>query len=670
MQLSEDSVDVFLLTAKCFIMFDGLNEIAGSQRDHIIPDIADFLDTYPHHKYVITSRPQDELWQTIPQGAIETRLAIRPIEPEDAIKYLCIHLGEWLGRFSYGELSGRIRELLQLPLVLWMFKEEVLRTKKELDANSILINEANLRATRLTPQNKGEMYQNFAEFVLEREKQKGSLAAKTRPTVKQSILSELALSMQRQHTLVFVRQDVVASFATSLKRLQNETSPSLLLDEIQLNGLLVGEDELKFMHQTFQEFFAATALSHSHFANIEKEYAADPWWTETIVFLAGVCDPERFDKLVTAIIDTNPLLAVRCILEGIPSTQGRKTVQKKLESMLSSENWLDRQKAAEFLGMIGDSSVVPMLSRLIDDPASNVRWQVASSLREISGPKAEAALIKALKDTGWAIRARAAEALGRMKAVAAIPYLRPLFVSDMPRERSDATYALVLMKASPETEGVADLLRDEDTRVSGAASLAIEIGNSTNPIEILISRIHSEDSFIREKAAYLLTRFNSVESIPSIRKLLQDPNGDVVIIAIQSLAELNAIEYLNDVLSLFNHPVPFVRTIAAFSCQLFGSKSAVPALIPLLKDPDSEVRMATVRTLGVLGVPSVVPHVIPLLQDSRSDVRLHAAMTLGALGNIDVIPHLESAEEDSSFEVRDSAEASIIAIKKRQAFRV
>ena len=386
------------------------------------------------------------------------------------------------------------------------------------------------------------------------------------------------------------------------------------------------------------------------------------------MFLAGIINLDKFSKLVQTVADSNPLLAVRCVLEGrILSTEGRKIVQRKLLSMSKSENWLDRLKAAEFLGLLGDESVVPMLSHLLDDPASDVRWQAASALRNISGPDTEAALIKALQDPEWATRARAAEALGRMKANSAIPHLRPLFVSDMPRERSDATYALVLMKINAQTEGISDLMLDDDPRVSTAAALAIDVSNSSDPINTISSHIQSENPYIREKAAYLLTRLHSVGSIPLISNLLKDPDSNVTVIAIQSLAELNAVEYIHDIVSFFNHQVPFVRAIAAFSCQLFGSKFVVPSLLTLVHDPDSEVRFATVRTLGALGVSNenVINEIIPLLKDPAPKVRLHATITLGVLGTADVIQHLEFAKLDSSFEVRDAADASITAIQIR-----
>lgn len=675
LQLEEDTFKLnnFLQKLPCLILFDGLNEVNNTQRSTVISNIAQFLNTYPNHKYVITSRPQDELWRMLSPDDFEINLVIQPIDYEDTIRYLSLHLGDKIGRMAYGEVSGKFKDLLRLPLILWMFKEEVYQAQIKLENQGISINEVTFKASRITPQNRGDLYQQFMLKFLYREKQKIGGHIPTREWVKNHVLSNLALSMQKQKTLYFTNQDVIHSLIESLNNIHDNTSPILLLDELQKSGILIGESGLGFAHQTFQEFFAASALARLSTEAIE-DYAADIWWTETIIFLSGITGLEnlnKFNDFLQTIADVDPLLAVRCIMEGRSSIIGNNIVQQKLEPMLKSPNWIERKKASEALGIIGDSSVVPQLSALLDDPSEEVRHQTATSLINVSGFEAEVALIKALKDVGWATRARAAEALGQMKSILAIPHLRPLLISDMPRERSDATYSLVLMKVNVETPGIPELLSDTDNRVSTSVALAIEVCNSPSPIDVLSFRAKDDSPYIREKTVYLLTRFNSVDSIPLIRSLLEDLNSDVVIIAMQSLAELNAVEYLTDIFNIFTHSVPFVREIAAHCCQIFGSRSAVISLLPLLQDPDYGVRFATVRTLGTLGVSSIVGEILPLLQDPSEKVKVQAIIAIGLLGDVsmDIIHHLETALDDTSFEVRDAATASIASIKKCQRFK-
>ncbi len=674
-QLEEDTFKInnFLQKLPCLILFDGLNEVNNTQRSTVISNIAQFLNTYPNHKYVITSRPPDELWRMLSPEDIEINLVIQPIDYEDTVRYLSLHLGEKIGRMAYTEVSAKFKDLLRLPLILWMFKEDVSQTKLNLESEGGVIDEVSLGASKLTPKNRGELYKRFMERFFIRETSKIEGQTTTIKWVKYHVLSNLALAMHKQKTLCLSYQEVFLIFNDSIKNIQGNISAVLLLDAIQKSGILIGESGLGFAHQTFQEFFAATALAQLSSETIEN-YVNDIWWNETIIFLSGIVGLESLDKfneLVSMTANVDPFLAMRCILEGRASVEGRNIVQQRLEPMLKSENWIERKKAVEGLGIVGDHSVVPKLAALLDDPNADVRDQAAVCLKDFAVPEAEAALIKALKDVSWTTRAKAAEALGRMKVVAAIPCLRSLLTSDMPRERGDATYSLILMKINAATPGIAELLQDQDKQVTTSVRFAIEISNSPNPIDVLSDNIKNKNPYIREKAAHILTRLRSINSIHLLRDLLEDSHSDVVIIAVQSIAKLDGIEYLPDVLKLLSHPVPFVREIAAFSCQIFGSKTAIPSLLPLLGDENAGVRFSAVRALGSLGDAGIINNIIPLLKDSSEVVRLHTVIALGSLCDLsmDIIDYLEPALTDTNSEIKEAAATAILLIKKRQRFK-
>jgi|GEM_PF-3765865 len=668
---SSNTIDQFLQKEKLLLLFDGLNEIGKKWRDSIISQLLQFMNLYPTHRYIISSRPQDDLWRMIPAREIVPNLVIQPIDYEDAIQYLTLHLGEKVGRLAYGEVVNRVRSLLRLPLVLWMFKEEILRTKISLENKNIEITKSRIREFKIVPQNRGEMYKRFMNRFLISERTKIFTNQTTRESIKEIVLSNLALEMQVQKTLSFPLQEAIQNISSSLSIFQGEILPLSILNEIQQSGLLVGDDYLSFSHQTFQEFFSAIALCKSSSIKTINQYINDSWWSETFIFLSGILgvdNLEKFNMILRLIADVDPFLAAKCFLEGKSSTEGRSILQKRLSPMLESQNWFDRKNAAEILGLIGDSSIVSPLSKLLDDSSGDVRWQAATSLINIPGKEAESALIKALQDPGWATRARAAEALGHMKATRAIPYLRPLLISTMPRERGDAVWALFLMEINRELSEVVDLLQDKDDRISSSVDLILQASATSNPISTFSRAVESEKYYIRSSAVYMLTRLISVHSIPLIRKCLEDSHPDVTIIAMQSLAELNAVEYIHDVLQVLDHPVGFARAIAAHCCSLFGSNTAIPFLLPLLRDSDDEVRFVTVRTLGNLSAEYVVPDIIPLLKDSSEKVRIQAVIALGALGDTssDVIEYLEPILNDKSSEVREATIKSIELIKKRQ----
>jgi HEAT repeat protein/transcriptional regulator with XRE-family HTH domain len=658
--LGEEHVDLLLRRFACLIMLDGLNEVPGSRRDVVVSDIAQTITTYPQHRYIVTSRPEDALWATIPAGILDASIQLQPVSPGDALSYLCHHLGEQLGRFAFGELPSRSRELLASPLLLSIFKDQVASARRSMDDARILINEANLRVTRLIPRNRGDMYRLFADSLLARELQKGSTAAAHMPELKRRVLGTIALGMQRQRVLVWPRTRVLDAARHAIRQEGYDDAPAVVLQALQLNGLLAGENDIRFTHQSFQDFFAATTLARQGLT-IAVDHSRDPWWTETIVFLAGILRGERLTRLLAGLADANVGLAVRCALEGNPpSDEARGRLRARLATMLGSSNWVHRKKAVELLGLMEDDSVVPLLSRMLHDESREVRWQVASSLRNFSSQEAAAALLDELRDPEeWAARARAAEALGRMGVRAAIPRLRPLLTSDMPRERADATYALVLMEATAEDPRVRALIEDSDAGVRDAAQLAIEVVMASDKIAYLRRQLTNPDPGIREKAAYLLTRLQAIEAIHDIASLMEDESRDVLIIAMQSLAELYAVEYFPAVIQQVHHPASFVRVIAAFCSGLFGFADAVPYLKAVLGDPDSEVRFAAVRALGELKAVDAIPSIVLLLTDPSARVRAQAAVALGVIGSPEAASALSAASQDPDVAVAAAAAAAI-----------
>jgi HEAT repeat protein/nucleoside phosphorylase len=665
--LRTEDLETVLDQGSLLLMFDGLNEVPGSRRDVIVADIVSLMDTFPQHQYVITCRTEDPLWETVPGSALDAAFVLEPVSMHSAVTYLCHHVGDWLGRFAFGEVPPKLRELLTSPLLLWMFKEQVASARMELRKARILISEANLRTTQLTPRNRAQMYHSFVHFMLSRENQKGTVAAATEPPFKHRLLAGLALDMQVEHVLTRPRKSVAHWIRELLEEEGREGTPASLLREFRLNGMLLGDDTLRFVHQSFQEFFAAVPLTDQP-SNV-IQHADDPWWAETIVFLAGLLTAERLAPFVQELADIDVGLAFRCATASDTAViEARRVVRDRLRLLLDDSNWVYRRQAIELLGLLEDESVVPDLANMLEDPNEEVRWQAASSLRAFSAQAIVPSLLRALRDPAWAVRARAAEALGHMRALDALPSLRPLFISSMPRERADATYALILMEVERGSTMLLPLLDDPDERVSDSARLAIEVLESEDKTAMLRQQLRSPHPNRREKAAYLVSRLELVEGIEDLARLLEDDLDDVVIVAMQSLAELHAVEYFPSILERLRHQTPFVRTIAAVCCQLFGFTSAAPALIPLLRDPDGEVRYATVRTLGTLGAADAVPQILPLLRDPWEKVRMQAAFALGALGDDQALSHLEAVRNDVSLDVRTAAAAATSQITRRQTF--
>ncbi|MDT3443597.1 HEAT repeat domain-containing protein [Pseudofrankia sp. BMG5.37] len=660
---SLDQTSLLLEHGNMLLMFDGLNEVPYSTRDGLPAQLSLLFQTYPQHRCLATCRPEDPIWLALPSAVVGTSVQIDVLTAVDIVEFLASRIGPRSARLAFGDLPGEFWDILSSPLLLWMFSEKLGNRNVGTPDAEIRINEAHFRAARLGKETRTKVYTEFIEGILDREGRKGVHATRFTSVLKRSILDDLAFQMQREHVVSQASTTLIGIVRNAMDRNGFMDPPAQILQELRLNGFLLGEEKIRFAHQSFQDYFAARVL-----ARMEdfEDVVYDPWWTESLVFCGGLVDDLVLAGLTGTMARHDPTLAFRCSVEaGQGARATRQALFDNLIMFLGDESWVRRREAVEILGLIGGDNIAEILWRSLDDESQEVRWQAASSLRNFSSKDAAPALRRALMDQHWATRARAAEALGRMHAQDAARDFAPLLVSRYPRERCDATYSLVLLRPDSDDPGLLSLLNAKDELVATAAQLAIDVVSSAEPTTLLQRLLHHEKACIREKSAYLLCRLECAEAIPAIASLLDDPNSDVVIIAMQALAELYAVEYLPNVLEKLADGTPFVRAIASFCCQLFGSRTVVPRLLPLLSDPDSEVRFATARTLGGLGAAESADYLLPLLQDSSERARAEAAIALGVFGSERHLEALSLLVKDPSADARGAGIAAIAEIQRR-----
>lgn len=84
----------------------------------------------------------------------------------------------------------------------------------------------------------------------------------------------------------------------------------------------------------------------------------------------------------------------------------------------------------QLLGSFGDSSVVPVLTDLLDTDHYLLKKMTVEALGQIQGPEVYPVLVELLKDANWQIRLLAAEAIGRNRFYQACPALREAFCQE------------------------------------------------------------------------------------------------------------------------------------------------------------------------------------------------------------------------------------------------
>ncbi|MFP4057659.1 MAG: HEAT repeat domain-containing protein [Candidatus Brocadiia bacterium] len=221
--------------------------------------------------------------------------------------------------------------------------------------------------------------------------------------------------------------------------------------------------------------------------------------------LGEIKDPRAVDALIERLGDSMPHVSevAEWALDQIRDPRAYDAVLAKL----SSESPEARRAAARILGKLRDRRAVPHLIDALDDVAE-VQIEALHALEKFSGIRAEEygpdpdkwrrwwkldqarrtvrkleeegdveALLEALRDENWALRASAAQALGRLNDPRAVEPLVALLTVKWDRDsavRLEAVWALGLLRDPRAVEPLIATLKDDvDPRVREEADDAL-----------------------------------------------------------------------------------------------------------------------------------------------------------------------------------------------------
>ncbi len=553
--------------SRCFFLFDGLNEVPPSYRDHLVDELSRWISSYPRHPVILTSRPQDELWRRL-RGEVTRAVVVQAIGDEQARAYLVAHLHE-RGTDLYRQLDDRLRTLARTPLVLWLIKEAG-------------------AAGESVPGNRGELYARFVSRMLRRDTDR-RMDAEIPERVKRRALADLAYHLGREQRLSCSRDEAVELVT---RRLGDDLADPVV-GACARHGLLAGDDPVWFApHQTVQEHFAALALrevaerewSLGRWERIKRAgrrllagrdeglagLAADDWWMETFVQLAGLVDDA--DRLAQEVVRGNPWLAWWCVEEGRGVTdETRAAVANRSVRLLESDQVENRRRAVAALAQMRSERVVQPLFRAAADEDEEIAGLTVQTLVEM-GEAARAPVIAALKGRDqllWKAALRYLRVQPNDVLWAEIPERMWNTLLDLD-DRRRAVVTLAQMRSERVVQLLLRAAADEDEEVAGlAVQTLVELGEAARaPIVVALQgkdqllwraalrylRVQPNDVLwaeIPERmwntlldlgdrlwAVTVLAQIRSERVVQPLFRAAADENGEVARLAVQALAEL------------------------------------------------------------------------------------------------------------------------------------
>jgi HEAT repeat protein len=297
-------------------------------------------------------------------------------------------------------------------------------------------------------------------------------------------------------------------------------------------------------------------------------------------------------------------------------------------------------EAIERITSAGENEVQALLAAFGDPGLSKHRSALARALSNLGAP-AVPGLMKALQHPVPAVRAEAAEALGRIGAKArdAVPALIECV------EGLDGGVCASALTAigdiGPEAKEAVPALEaalHSGTDTGEAARALAQLGEAG--IVVLGEALEHEDPTVRSQATNVLEWFGSrgcddspVAALPAVKRALKDKDPHVRARLLRLAMQLSdAPTALSLVTQGLKDPDPSVRVAAVSTLgdPAIDDKTATSLLLQALGDPEQAVRAEAVSTLGSIEpLPDeAVPAVIKTLEDSSEMVRYHAAQTL------------------------------------------
>ncbi|OYQ64410.1 hypothetical protein B9G53_11950 [Pseudanabaena sp. SR411] len=671
LDIDEAGIKQLLRQGRLLLLVDGVNELP-SDRGRVM--VNQFRELYQKTcPMIFTTR---ELSAGGDLG-IAKRLEMQPLTEPQMQQFVMAYLPTQ-GEKLLQQLSGRLREFGQTPLLLWMLCSLFQQSEQ-------------------IPPNLGMVFRAFTVGYGGRIKQDVTLSKDSRAWWGRLLqylafkmtcgenLTELQVAISRREA-----EQILVEFLRGKVKYADDCAVRWLEDLLKHHLIQISNDRIEFRHQLIQEYYAAEwlleLLPSLSDARLQHDYLNYLKWTEPLALMLELVESEeQAVRVVRLALEVDLRLGARlagAVKYGFQEkTVGlliREIEERKIPQLYANEllgetqsdfvveiliaalkdaDYYVRRTAAEVLGNIGSNKVVELLVAALKD--TDVKRIAGEILGNIGSDKAVEPLITALKGVDKYLQRMAAESLGNIGSDKAVEPLITALTNRDGDVRRIAGKALIKIGSDKAVELLIAALKnaDEDVRMTAVAVLG-NIG-SDKAVEPLITALKGADKYLQRMAAESLGNIGSdkvVEALITILKIDVDVDVDVKRIAGEILGNIGSdkvVEVLITILKDANVDVDvkMIATVALINIDL----------------KDADVQKTAVESLGNIGSNKPVEPLIAALQNADVGVRKTAAESLGNIGSNQPVEPLIAALKDADAGVRKTVADALIKIGSNKA---
>ncbi len=635
LDIDEAGIKQLLRQGRLLLLVDGVNELP-SDRGRVM--VNQFRELYQKTcPMIFTTR---ELSAGGDLG-ITKRLEMQPLTEPQMQQFVMAYLptqGERLLR----QLSGRLREFGQTPLLLWMLCSLFQQSEQ-------------------IPPNLGMVFRAFTVGYGDRIKQNVTLSKDSRAWWGR-LLQYLAFKMTCGESLtelqVAISRRKAEQFLVEFLRGKVEFADDLavrwLEDLLKHHLIQISNDRIEFRHQLIQEYYAAEWLlgllpspSLSD-ARLRQGYLNYLKWTEPLALMLELVESEeQAVRVVRLALEVDLRLGAR-LAGAVKYGFQEKTVGLLLREI--EEQKIPKLYAIELFGETGSNVSITTLTQSLKDEDSDVRENAAKALGQIASDKAVEELIQALNDTSSCVSGNAAEALGRIGSDKAVePLIQSLKDTNLTVGRN-AAEALGRIGSDKAVEPLIKALKDTpytDSEVRRNVKKALGKISSDKSVKSLIQALKDKDFYVRWDATEALGQIDCDKAVEPLIQALQDTDSEVRENVAKALGQIGSGKAVESLIQALQDTDPNVRKNATEALGRIGSDKAVEPLIQALQDTDSNVRKNATEALGQIGSDKAVEPLIQALQNTSFTVGRNAAKALGRIGSDKAVEPLIQALQNT-----------------------
>lgn len=431
------------------------------------------------------------------------------------------------------------------------------------------------------------------------------------------------------------------------------------------------------------------------------EQGPDELAVVAIQALGSIKSAEATPTLIAALVDQDMALrevassslsligagAVPALLKKLKETSGdtqtavRDTLRRMgpeaindLALQLGDRRNLERAKAAQALGEIGNAQAIEALVKALNSNDLHALPSVMNALAAIGEPSVDP-LVAALESESTLLVRSAIDALARIASPRSAGALRRVAATRNPVLRELALNALARIPDESAMEPLLEQLRAETWTARRQAAIALGRANPEQAIPALIGALTDPEASVRRAAAASLDLHKwrpsvvntdpaaaagyyvalrhwdkaanlGVAAIVPLLGCLEDAAWDDRRAPTDALIKIGA-PAVTPLIAALGHEESGVRHSAAYAlgrikpapaegeeleAQAQASDELKEGLQDLLADKDESVRAAASRSLGLLGVTEAIALLVERLHDTPA-VRVNAADALAMLGD-------------------------------------